>query len=192
MEWVLTLGRKLGPVDARELLLHPVRTFTSADTQLPTTRAESRMSAFVYGDVLVLAATAGVSYSDISSGKALLIILGTVMSTYLAHVLADVVGAVFAGHGSAALLREEMRDSVPVVTAGGPALVLLAAASINVLPVLWAQGAACTILIARLAGIGLVYRRLHDQVTTGTALRFGVVVAVVAATAVILKLVLAH
>jgi hypothetical protein len=189
---VLTPGSKLGLVDARELLLHPVRTFTSADLQLPRTRAESRMSAFVYGDVLVLAATAGVSYSDISSGKALLIVLGTVVSTYLAHVLADVVGAVFAGHGSADLLRTEVRDSVPVVTAGVPALILLTAAAIDVLPALWAQGAACAILIARLAGIGLVYRRLHDQVTTGTALRFGAVVAVVAAVAVILKLVLTH
>lgn len=150
------------------------------------------MSAFVYGDVLVLAATAGVSYADVASGKALLIIIGTVLSTYLAHVLADVVGAVFAGHGSAALLGAEMRDSVPVISSGVPSLVLMGAAAVDLIPGLWCQGAACAILIARLPGIGLVYRRLHDDVTTRAAIRFGAAVAVVAAVAVGLKLVLTH
>ncbi len=179
-------------VDVREILLHPVRTFTDTDGDLPADRAENRMSAFVYGDVLVLAATAGVSYSDIDSGKALVIIVGTVLSTYLAHVLADVVGSVFAGHGSAALLRAELRDSVPVISAGTPSLILLGAGAIDVLPELWSQGAACAILIGRLAGIGLVYRRLHTGVTARTAVRFGAVIAAVATVVVILKLVLTH
>ncbi|MDQ2850999.1 MAG: hypothetical protein M3Y49_09740 [Actinomycetota bacterium] len=133
-------------------LLHPIYAFTHPARDLSPGRAENRMSAYIYGDVLVLAATAGVSAPEIRTGQALLILLGTVISTYLAHVLADIVGAVFAGHTSVALLRAELRDAIPVASASLPPFALLTAAAITWLPALWAQTAACCVLLARLAG----------------------------------------
>src|SRR4051794_34889303 len=74
---------------------------------LTSRRADNRMSAYVYGDILVLAATAGVYDSTIRSGEALFVVLGTVVSTYIAHVVADVVGAVFGGHHVKMAVRDE-------------------------------------------------------------------------------------
>lgn len=150
------------------------------------------MSAYVYGDVLVMAATAGVSTDEIRTGRAVLIVLGTVLSTYLAHVLADTVGAVFAGHGSADLIRAELRDSLPVLSAGLPSFALLGAAAIGWPGALWAQALASAVLIGRLAGIGLVYSRLHSDVSTRTGVRFGAAVALIAAVVIAIKLLLTH
>lgn len=171
---------------------HPVRALVGRREDLVQLRAESRMSAYVYGDVLVLAATAGVSVGAIRSGEAVLIVLGTVLSTYVAHVLADVVGAVFAGRASTAMLRAEARDSVPVLSAGLPSFVLLGAAALGWPAPMWAQDLACAIVILRLAAIGLVYRRLRPGTAVHHALWFGVLVALVATVAAALKLVLIH
>ncbi len=173
-------------------LRHPVQALVTRRDDLTAQRAESRMSAYVYGDVLVLAATAGVSAGAVRSGAALLVVLGTVLSTYVAHVLADVVGAVFAGHASRAMVVAEARDSVPVVSAGLPSFVLLGLGALHALAPLWAQALACAVLVLRLAAIGLVYRRLRGDTSVQHAIVFGVVVALVATAAAALKLWLTH
>jgi hypothetical protein len=170
----------------------PARALVGQPEQLAGQRADSRISAYVYGDVLMLAATAGVSTSAIRSGEALLVVVGTVLSTYVAHVLADVVGAVFAGHVSRAMLLAEARDSVPVASAGLPSLVLLGAAALGWPPSAWAQGLACAVLIARLGAVGLVYRRFRPETTVRRAVWFGLTVTLVAAVAAALKLTLTH
>lgn len=171
---------------------HPVRTLLDGHRELPGQRADSRISAYVYGDVLVLAATAGVPLSAIRSGQALLVVVGTVLSTYLAHVLSDVVGAVFDGHVSTAMLRAEARDSFPVVSAGLPSFVLLGASALGWPPPLWAQALACAVLILRLAAVGLVYRSFRPDTTVRRAVWFGLTVALVATVAAALKLTLTH
>jgi hypothetical protein len=155
-------------------------------------RAESRVSAYVYGDVLVLAATVGVSAGAIRSGAAVLVVVGTMISTYIAHVLADVVGAVFGGDPLRAALLAELRDSVPVLSAGSPSVVLLGAAAFGWPPAVWAQSIAAAFLIARIAAIGLVYRRFHATISLPRALAFGVLAAVAATAAAAVKLAVAH
>ena len=177
-------------VTATSPIRHPVQALVSRGEDLTQLRADSRMSAYVYGDVLVLAATAGVSASAIRSGEALLVVLGTVLSTYVAHVLADVVGAVFAGHASTATLLAEARDSIPVISAGVPSFLLLGAAALGWPAPIWAQALACTVLILRLAAIGLVYRRLRRETPVRHAVWFGVTIALIATAAVMLKLLL--
>jgi hypothetical protein len=159
---------------------------------LESARADNRMSAYVYGDVLVLAATAGVYDAAIRSGEALLVVLGTVASTYVAHVLADVVGAVFGGHKVGRALWAELRDSVPIISAGVPPLVLFAAAAWGWPPPLWAQAVSSALLVLRLGSIGVVYHHLKEPIGWARAGGFGVVVALVAAVAVSLKLALLH
>jgi hypothetical protein len=174
------------------VLRHPVLAMVAPREDLPSARADNRMSAYVYGDVLVLAATAGVYDSAIRSGEALLVVLGTMASTYVAHVLADVVGAVFGGHGLRTALRDELRDSVPIISAGVPPLVLFGAAALGWPSPPWAQGTSSALLILRLGSIGVVYHHLKEPIGWARAIWFGVVVALVAAVAVALKLLLLH
>jgi hypothetical protein len=81
------LSRKDDPVWSARMLRHLVRAVIATHEDLSSTRADNRMSAYVYGDILVLAATAGVYDTAIRSGDALLVVLGTVVSTYVAHVV---------------------------------------------------------------------------------------------------------
>ena len=150
------------------------------------------MSAYVYGDILVLAATAGVSRGDILSGRSLLVVLGTVLSTYIAHALAGTVGAALIGHSLTGMVRHELRDSLPVASAGVPSFILLGGAALGWPAALWAQSLACSILIARLGLTGVVYRRLHSGMSVQRGVRFGVTVALAAAVVVALKLALTH
>ena len=173
-------------------LWHPLRALIATREDLESARADNRMSAYIYGDVLVLAATAGVYDSAIRSGEALLVVLGTVASTYVAHVLADVVGAVFSGHGLLASLLDELRDSVPIATAGLPPLILFAGAGLGWPAPRWAQAAASGVLVVRLGSIGLVYHHLKEPIGWARATSIGVLVAGVAAFAVALKLLLIH
>jgi hypothetical protein len=163
-----------------------------AGRQIDAHRAESRVSAYVYGDVLVLAATVGVSASAIRSGQAVLVVLGTMISTYVAHVLADVVGAVFGGDPLRAAIVAELRDSLPVVSAGAPAVVLLGAAALGWPPSGVAQSTAAAFLILRVAAIGLIYRRFHATISVRRAVSFGVLAAVVATLVAVLKLTVVH
>ncbi|UIJ33912.1 hypothetical protein [Allobranchiibius sp. GilTou73] len=175
-----------------DVLQHPVHTYVQAAGEIEPARAESRMSAYIYGDILVLAATAGVSRGDIHSGKALLVVLGTVLSTYIAHALADIVGAALTGHSLSGIVGHELRDSIPVASAGMPSLALLGAAALGWPAALWAQSLACAVLIARLGLTGLVYRRLHSGMSVHRGVRFGIAVALVAAVVVAIKLALTH
>jgi hypothetical protein len=165
---------------------------TGHPNDLAPHRAESRLSAYVYGSVLVLAATAGVSDGAIRSGEAVLIVLGATFSTYVAHVLADVVGAVFAGAGALSALVAELRDSVPVISAGAPSVALFGAAAGGWPSPTWSQVIACAVLVGRLGTIGLVYRRLRAPISLRRAVSFGLLTALVATLAAVVKLTLAH
>jgi hypothetical protein len=173
-------------------LRHPVLALTRRREGLTDQRADSRVSAFVYGDVLVLAATLGVSPAAIRSGDAILVIAGTVVSTYLAHVLADVIGAVFDDLPLGRATRAELRDSVPIISAGLPSGVLFGAASLGWPSPIWAQVLAAGLLVTRIAAIGLVYRRLRRPIPLPQALGVGGCAAVLAAATAGLKLLLVH
>ncbi len=174
------------------VLRHPLRAVVATREDLTSVRADNRVSAYVYGDVLVLAAAAGVYDDAIRSGEALLVVLGTVASTYVAHVLADVVGAVFGGHEVRTALLDELRDSVPIISAGIPPVVLFGAAMLGWPTPEWAQAVSSGLLVLRLGSIGVVYHHLKQPIGWSRAAWFGIAVAGVAAIAVALKLVLLH
>ena len=58
---------------------------------LPPRRAASRLSAYVYGNILILGAVAVVDGHQIDHGYAVWLVLGTGLTTYVAHVLADLI-----------------------------------------------------------------------------------------------------
>jgi hypothetical protein len=150
------------------------------------------VAAYVYGNILVLAAVVGASPPTVASGTAVALVAGTVLSTYVAHVLAHSIGSLLSGvHGRTAV-RRQLRDAVPVLSSGITPAVLLSAAALDRLPTTWGQARACTVLIGRIAATGVVYRRLREEVPLGKAWAVGASAAAVAGIAVLLKLTLTH
>ena len=183
--------RQTGPVSPRSART-TLSTLTRHRDDVAAERAESRVSAYVYGNVLVLAAVVGVSPAAVSSGTAVVLVVGTVLSTYVAHVLAHVVGAVFGGEEGPTAVTVELRDALPVVSSGITPALVLAAAALGWLPELWAQSLSALVVLGRIAATGVIYRRLRADVPLRRALTYGAVAAAVAAVAVVLKLALTH
>lgn len=100
-------------LDANALLHGPL--FSRA-TPLDRNNAASRISAYVYGNVLVLAVlipiVPGPNYVGIA------IVLGTALSTFVAHAFAESVGHSVRERSrlTTAERRAEVRDSVPILT----------------------------------------------------------------------------
>ena len=92
------------------------------------------MSAYVYGNVLVLAAVVGASPAAVVSGAAVAIVAGTVLSTYVAHVLAHSIGSLFGVHALGTAVREHLRDAVPIISSGATPAVLLGATALGWFP----------------------------------------------------------
>ena len=94
--------------------------------------AVSRTEAYIYGNILVLAALATLVPDSVPTGAGALLVLGTAVSTFVAHVLAHIIGHQVrspspdgAEHGRHHV-RQSIRDAVPIVTSGAlPAIVLL-------------------------------------------------------------------
>ena len=62
-------------------------------TPLDLEDAKQRTTAYVYGNLLVLAAILSVTDEDVDSNRAFWIVLGTGVSTFVAHVFAEAMGA---------------------------------------------------------------------------------------------------
>jgi hypothetical protein len=155
-------------------------------------RAQSRVSAYIYGNVLVLAAVVGASPAAVRSGTAVTLVIGTVLSTYVAHVLAHSIGSLLGGADGRRAVGVQLRDAVPIISSGITPAVLLAVAAIGWLPSLAGQALSSAVLIGRIAATGVVYRRLREDVPIRKAWTVGGLAAGVAALAVVLKLTLTH
>ncbi len=139
----------------------------------------------------MLAAVVGASRAAVDSGAAVTLVVGTVLSTYVAHVLAHSVGALISG-GDRRQVRHTLRDATPILSSGVlPAAVLLGTA-LGWPPEVWGQSIAAAVGLVRVAGIGVVYRRLQADVPLGRAIEVGALSAAVALLVVVLKLVLTH
>jgi hypothetical protein len=154
-------------------------------------RAESRVAAYVYGNVLVLAAVVGTSPATVDSGTAVVLVVGTVLSTYVAHVLAHSIGALFTG-GDRRRVAQALRDATPILSSGVLPAALLLGTALGWPSELVGQSLASAVGVVRIAGVGLVYRRLQADVPLGRAVLVGVTASAVALLAVVLKLTLTH
>ncbi|TXR51655.1 hypothetical protein [Quadrisphaera setariae] len=147
-------------------MTRPTRSSTSASraSGVDLERVRSRVSAYVYGNVLVLAAVVGCSPEYVHDGSAVVVVLATTVTTYLAHVVAHRTGGGVGRHREEAELhlRAELRDATPIVTSGVlPALVLLvsALAGWRETPAALAQLVAALVPVVRLAATGSVTSR---------------------------------
>ena len=135
--------------------------------QLSVERVRSRVSAYVYGNVLVLAAIVTESTADVLDWTALLVVAATTVTTFIAHVVSESVGELIGRTGDAAQLhlRGLMRDAVPIVTSGAVPSAVLLSGTLTVIPAMWALVVAELISVVRIAATTIVVGRRSLRAT---------------------------
>ena len=165
---------------------------SSDGTPLSRHDAASRISAYIYGNILVLAALVPVPVADTSLGMA--VVIGTALSTFVAHSFAEAVGdSVRQGTAlTAAERRTELRNSVPILSSAVLPSVILCTGWIGWLEPRTAQVLAEIAVLVRIAGIVFVIGRLRGERPNGTTMWGAAVLAVLAIMVVALKIALTH
>ena len=149
-----------------------LRSRRGAPPHLPIERARARLSAFVYGNLLVLGALIGARPESVGDGQAIVLVAATTVTTYVAHVAADLVGEALgrAVEDRREHTRVELRDALPIISSGGPPALLLGAGALGWLDWLGSSGVlllAIGFVVARLASTGWVAGRF----STGSSRR---------------------
>ncbi|WP_174187005.1 hypothetical protein [Nocardia barduliensis] len=175
--------------DSHALLHGPLFSRTAP---LDRDNAASRISAYVYGNVLVLAALVPVAAGDKHVG--ILVVLGTALSTFVAHVFAETVG--HSVRRRSALSKAEkirdLRNSVPILSSAVLPCTILATGWLGWLEPRTAQVVAEITVLIRIGGIVFVIGRLNGERPTRESLFGAVLLTVIAATVVIVKIFLGH
>ncbi|MGJ1429380.1 hypothetical protein ACR8AL_12760 [Clavibacter sepedonicus] len=143
--------------------------------------ASSRITAFVYGNIVTLATIAPMTTDAAESGRGLWYVLATASSTFLAHTFAESVGRrARSDHRlTAETIRAELRDSLPVLTSALVPAAVLAYAALTDVPGLTAEIIAIAYLVIRLALLGPVVARLRGERPSLRTFAAGVVLAAV-------------
>jgi hypothetical protein len=176
-----------GPPDSRRPLLarkHP----------LGTAEAAGRTTAYVYGNILVLAAMVALSPPDAETSRAVLIVLGTAISTFVAHVFAEAMGAQVRETEAPTMASSLTlaRESFPILTSGVLPSIILALGWLDVLDNSVALILAEAVVLFRIAGTGVVVARLRDERSSLKIILLGIGAAVLGGLVSLLKVSLTH
>ncbi len=134
---------------------------------LPIERVRSRVSAYIYGNIFVLAAIFATSPRSIAHWSAVFIVVATSATTFFAHVFAHRIGQAIGRTDDEGLrlhLAQEARDAVPIMNSGSGPAVLLALGALGWLPAGFSQLLAEAYVVVRLAGTGIIVRRISGDV----------------------------
>jgi len=155
--------------------------------------AASRVSAFVYGNILVLAALIALSPEQAAAVTGVAVVVGTGLSTLIAHVVADVVGDQVRSGADPdwARVRAHIRDAAPIASSTALPAVLLLAGRFGWLPAEAALVAAMAVPTVRVAFLGGLIRHYRGETST-RAVVYGIVLAVVCAAVAALEWWLTH
>ncbi|WP_216914182.1 hypothetical protein [Nocardia noduli] len=168
------------------------RPLFSRDKPLDRKNAAGRISAYIYGNVLVLAALVPVVTTDVHAG--ILIVLGTALSTFVAHLFAEAVGR-SVGEGSIGSRTEQLRglrNSVPILTSALLPCAILATGLLGWLDHGTAQLVAEIVILLRIGGIVFVIGRLKGERPTRGSVLAALALTAVATTVVVVKVILTH
>jgi hypothetical protein len=153
---------------------------------LDSHEASRRLSAYVYGNILILAALVPFQ-DDPEIGHAMVVVIGTALSTFIAHAFAEFLG----GDGSVHP-RALLRESMPILTTALVPLLLLWIARAGRMEAGPAVLVAEIVIIGRIASTGMVAARLRDEKSRVRVLLSGALVAGIALLIVLLKVSLTH
>ncbi|MGS2810903.1 hypothetical protein [Nocardia sp. MW-W600-9] len=173
----------------RHELLH--RPLFSRDP-LDQRNAATRISAYIYGNVLILAALIPVAPSAENVG--ILVVLGSAVSTFIAHTFAESVGRSVRQDQADPMAQHwsHLRDSLPILSSAVLPCAVLAAAAVGWLQPRTAQVLAEVVMLVRIAGIVFVIRRLQGKHPDRSTLLGAMLLGCAATTVVAIKVVLTH
>ncbi|MET7424310.1 hypothetical protein [Dactylosporangium sp. NPDC005555] len=165
-----------------------------ASRDLSGHRAAARVSAYLYGNIILFATLIPVSDEQAAHGHGLKLVFGVAVSTYVAHVFAEIVGhsAQADEPMTRAAIRHEQRDSLPIVSSALLPCVLLGMAWAG-----WLSGGTAVLLSAiyllvRMAMVGFLVERLRSTRPSFRTLLAGIALATVALAIALLKVLLGH
>ncbi len=167
---------------------------------MPPRRAANRLTAYVYGNILTLASVAVVTPHGIEDGTAAVIVVGAAVTTFIAHVFAELVAhsnipdadGLSSTSARAIHMGENLRDAVPIASSAFLPATFLALGWADVMSTQWAQLLGSAVVIARIAGVQLATQRIRGN---GLSLRLvvaAVVSAMIAAAIVLVKVLVTH
>jgi hypothetical protein len=161
---------------------------------LPVERERSRVGGFVYGNFFVLAAIVATSPESFANWTAVIIVVATAATTFLAHVAAQNVGQAIGRTDDELRLRltQEARDAVPIVASGASPAVLLALGALGWLPPELARLLAEAFVVVRLAMTGMIVRRISGHASPRAGLWTGFTLAGIGVVIAALKEILTH
>jgi hypothetical protein len=176
----------------------PVYGFGMHDSVTPAPRtisredASSRITAYVYGNIVALATVASLTSLDAEKGTSFRYVLTTSFTTFLAHTFAESMGRRARSDEPLtwSVIRAELRDSLPVLTSGLVPAVALAAAWSTGLPGVVPQVAVLGYLIVRLALIGPIVARIRGEKASTRTFVAGIGLAAIAVGVAVVKVVL--
>jgi hypothetical protein len=150
-----------------------------------------RISAYVYGNILTLAALVVLHTDEIEHGVGLAIVVGTALSTFAAHAYAERLGVEARGSAHASW-TVVLRDSMPILSSAAVPALLMVVGSLE-----WASPTACLRIaeawvVIRLALTGFIVGRLRGQDVTAKTWLSSIVLALIAIAIVGIKVVLTH
>ncbi len=156
--------------------------------------AARRTTAYVYGNVLVLAGLVVATSGDVTAGRAFWVVIGTAVSTFVAHVFAEIMGDQVRNPEqiTARQVLTLARESWPVLTSGLIPAAILLVASFELLDPTVAVLIAEAVVLLRIAGTGVVVARLRDERSSVRLFAIGIGMAVVGAAVSLLKVYLTH
>ncbi|MGQ4615742.1 hypothetical protein [Nocardia sp. R7R-8] len=175
---------------SRQALLHGP--LFSRSAPLDRRNAASRISAYVYGNVLILAALIPVTTSVEHVG--ILIVLGTALSTFIAHSFAEGVGQSVRQNRPISSRERwmDLRDSVPILSSAVLPCVILGVAAIGWIEPRTAQLLAEVVMLVRIGGIVFVIERLNGARPRRSTLLEALLLAAAATTVVVVKVIMTH
>ncbi len=165
----------------------------SRSRPLDREHAAPRISAYIYGNILILAALIPLHLTDDFVG--ILIVLGTAASTFVAHVFAEAVGRrVHQGaiHPTKSEILHHLRDSVPILSSASVPCLILAMAWLGWIEPRTAQLAAEIVILLRIGGTVFVIDRLNNERSSRATVIASAVVTMVATAIVVIKVVMTH
>ncbi|MEV5413724.1 hypothetical protein AB0K60_33470 [Thermopolyspora sp. NPDC052614] len=142
----------------------------------------------MYGNIILFAALVPLVDEDTADGRALQVVFGAAVSTFLAHAFAALIGARAGGRVTRGEVRNELRDATPILVSAVLPCFLMAAAWADLVPGSVAIIASDVYLMVRLALLGLIVNRPGSRRT----LVAGLALAGVAAAIALLKVILSH
>lgn len=159
---------------------------------LPAEDYASRISAYVYGNILVLAALLPLNNTSVSHAG--LVVIGTSISTFIAHAFAESVGrSTRIGRSLTRTERiRELRDSLPVLTSGVIPAVVVGMGALGWIELGTALLLAEIWVVTRITGITYVITRLRGERPNRNTLLAALALGIMAVVVVAIKLLLTH